>query len=83
MADALSAAETWQSHHAQEMKDKSRLEVEVTQLNRFVAPDIDMRMSSDLQLVTCAGDAAKTRSGLENSVARVVNNNNIKQKMKM
>ncbi|AWP14820.1 putative outer dense fiber protein 2-like [Scophthalmus maximus] len=36
MADALSAAETWQSHHAQEMKDKSRLEVEVTQLNSHV-----------------------------------------------
>uniref|UniRef100_A0A8D3AB43 Outer dense fiber protein 2 n=1 Tax=Scophthalmus maximus TaxID=52904 RepID=A0A8D3AB43_SCOMX len=40
MADALSAAETWQSHHAQEMKDKSRLEVEVTQLNRFLTEQL-------------------------------------------
>lgn len=34
MSDALSAAETWQSRHAQEVKDKSKLEIELSLLNR-------------------------------------------------
>ncbi|XP_060928890.1 outer dense fiber protein 2 [Limanda limanda] len=33
VSDALSAAETWQSHHAQELKDKSKLEMELSLLN--------------------------------------------------
>ncbi|XP_019962925.2 outer dense fiber protein 2 isoform X1 [Paralichthys olivaceus] len=33
VAEALSAAETWQSHHAQEVKDKSKLEIELSLLN--------------------------------------------------
>ncbi|XP_047425692.1 outer dense fiber protein 2 [Mugil cephalus] len=33
LADALSAAETWQSHHAQEAKEKSKLEIELSVLN--------------------------------------------------
>uniref|UniRef100_A0A3Q0R1H9 Outer dense fiber protein 2 n=1 Tax=Amphilophus citrinellus TaxID=61819 RepID=A0A3Q0R1H9_AMPCI len=37
VADALSAAETWQSHHAQAAKDKSKLEVEFSLLNSRIA----------------------------------------------
>ncbi|XP_053195324.1 outer dense fiber protein 2 [Scomber japonicus] len=37
MSDALSAAETWQSRHDQESKDKSKLEVELSVLNSRVA----------------------------------------------
>ncbi|XP_055731239.1 outer dense fiber protein 2-like isoform X2 [Salvelinus fontinalis] len=33
MAEALSAAENWRGHHAQEMKDKTQLEMEVSVLN--------------------------------------------------
>ncbi|KAM7369429.1 hypothetical protein PAMP_013698 [Pampus punctatissimus] len=36
MSDALSAAETWQSRHAQEVKDKSKLEIELSLLNSRV-----------------------------------------------
>ncbi|XP_034751405.1 outer dense fiber protein 2 isoform X2 [Etheostoma cragini] len=35
--DALSAAETWQSRHAQEMKEKSKLEIELSLLNSRIA----------------------------------------------
>ncbi|XP_031143196.1 outer dense fiber protein 2 isoform X2 [Sander lucioperca] len=35
--DALSAAETWQSRHAQEVKDKSKLEIELSLLNSHIA----------------------------------------------
>ncbi|XP_039634983.1 outer dense fiber protein 2 isoform X1 [Perca fluviatilis] len=35
--DALSAAETWQSRHAQEVKDKSKLEIELSLLNSRIA----------------------------------------------
>lgn len=34
VAEALSAAETWQNHHAQELKDKNQLELELSLLNR-------------------------------------------------
>lgn len=34
VADALSAAESWQSRHAKEVKDKSKLEFEISRLNR-------------------------------------------------
>ncbi|XP_031735021.1 outer dense fiber protein 2 isoform X3 [Anarrhichthys ocellatus] len=37
VSDALSAAETWQSHHAQEVKDKSKLEIELSLLNSRIA----------------------------------------------
>ncbi|XP_054468269.1 outer dense fiber protein 2 isoform X2 [Anoplopoma fimbria] len=37
VADALTAAETWQSHHAQEVKDKSKLEIELSLLNSRIA----------------------------------------------
>ncbi|XP_034402521.1 outer dense fiber protein 2 isoform X2 [Cyclopterus lumpus] len=37
VADALSAAETWQGHHAQEVKDKRRLETELSLLNSRIA----------------------------------------------
>ncbi|XP_070780366.1 outer dense fiber protein 2 isoform X3 [Enoplosus armatus] len=37
VADALSAAETWQSRHAQEAKDKSKLEIELSLLNSHAA----------------------------------------------
>ncbi|XP_068561838.1 outer dense fiber protein 2 isoform X2 [Cebidichthys violaceus] len=37
VSDALSAAETWQSHHAQEVKDKSKLEIELSLLNSRTA----------------------------------------------
>ncbi|XP_028456835.1 outer dense fiber protein 2 isoform X1 [Perca flavescens] len=35
--DAQSAAETWQSRHAQEVKDKSKLEIELSLLNSRIA----------------------------------------------
>ncbi|XP_075935702.1 outer dense fiber protein 2 isoform X4 [Anarhichas minor] len=37
VSDALSAADTWQSHHAQEVKDKSKLEIELSLLNSRIA----------------------------------------------
>lgn len=37
VADALSAAETWQSRYAQEVKDKSQLEIELSLLNSHTA----------------------------------------------
>ncbi|XP_044028974.1 outer dense fiber protein 2 isoform X3 [Siniperca chuatsi] len=37
VADALSAAETWQSRYAQEVKDKSKLDVELSLLNSRTA----------------------------------------------
>ncbi|CAB1332447.1 unnamed protein product, partial [Coregonus sp. 'balchen'] len=40
MVEALSAAENWRGRHAQEMKDKAQLEMEVSVLNRFSRPDI-------------------------------------------
>uniref|UniRef100_A0A7N8Y3U3 Outer dense fiber protein 2 n=1 Tax=Mastacembelus armatus TaxID=205130 RepID=A0A7N8Y3U3_9TELE len=37
LVDALSAAETWQSRHAQEVKDKTKLEIELSVLNSCIA----------------------------------------------
>uniref|UniRef100_A0A671Y1E4 Outer dense fiber protein 2 n=1 Tax=Sparus aurata TaxID=8175 RepID=A0A671Y1E4_SPAAU len=37
VADALSAAESWQSRHAKEVKDKSKLEFEISRLNSRIA----------------------------------------------
>ncbi|KAF7653753.1 hypothetical protein LDENG_00078840 [Lucifuga dentata] len=37
VADALSAGETWQSQHAQEVKEKNKLEIELSCLNSRVA----------------------------------------------
>ncbi|KAK9533048.1 hypothetical protein VZT92_010401 [Zoarces viviparus] len=37
VSDALSAAESWQSHHAQEVKDKSELQIELSLLNSRIA----------------------------------------------
>ncbi|XP_056260329.1 outer dense fiber protein 2 isoform X3 [Seriola aureovittata] len=37
VADALTAAETWESRHAQEVKDKSKLELELSLLNSRIA----------------------------------------------
>ncbi|KAM9307128.1 outer dense fiber protein 2 [Pholidichthys leucotaenia] len=37
LADALSAAEMWESRHTQETKDKNRLEIEVSLLNSRIA----------------------------------------------
>lgn len=34
VADALLAAEVWQSRHAEEAKEKSKLELELSLLNR-------------------------------------------------
>lgn len=34
LADALSVSETWQSRHAQEVKDLSKLKIELSALNR-------------------------------------------------
>lgn len=36
VADALSAAESWQSRHAHEVKDRSKLEIELSLLNRYL-----------------------------------------------
>lgn len=37
VAEALSAAETWQNHHAQELKDKNQLELELSLLNSRIS----------------------------------------------
>nr|XP_040054144.1 outer dense fiber protein 2 isoform X1 [Gasterosteus aculeatus aculeatus] len=37
VVDALSAAESWKGHHAQEVKDRSKLETEVSWLNSRIA----------------------------------------------
>ncbi|KAM8744482.1 outer dense fiber protein 2 [Acanthopagrus schlegelii] len=37
VADALSAAESWQSRHAKEVKDKSKMEFEISLLNSRIA----------------------------------------------
>ncbi|XP_070845727.1 outer dense fiber protein 2 isoform X2 [Chaetodon trifascialis] len=47
VADALSAAESWQSHHAQEVKDKSKLEIEVSLLNSRIAELTEQLHSSE------------------------------------
>ncbi|XP_062269460.1 outer dense fiber protein 2 [Platichthys flesus] len=44
VSEALSAAETWQSHHAQELKDKSKLEIELSLLNSRI-----MELTEQLQ----------------------------------
>nr|XP_015222741.1 PREDICTED: outer dense fiber protein 2 isoform X2 [Lepisosteus oculatus]XP_015222742.1 PREDICTED: outer dense fiber protein 2 isoform X2 [Lepisosteus oculatus]XP_015222743.1 PREDICTED: outer dense fiber protein 2 isoform X2 [Lepisosteus oculatus] len=41
LADALSASESWRSRHAQAVKDKSQLEIEVTVLNNRVTDLMD------------------------------------------
>ncbi|XP_069025123.1 outer dense fiber protein 2 isoform X1 [Embiotoca jacksoni] len=45
VSDAVSAAESWQSRHAQEAKDRRKLEVEVSLLNSRVAELTDQRQS--------------------------------------
>nr|XP_046231525.1 outer dense fiber protein 2 [Scatophagus argus] len=47
MADAVSAAESWQSRHAQEVKDKSSLEIEVSLLNSRIAELTEQLHSSE------------------------------------
>ncbi|XP_018557453.1 LOW QUALITY PROTEIN: outer dense fiber protein 2 [Lates calcarifer] len=47
VADALSAAETWQSHHAKEVKDKSKLEMELSLLNSRVAELTEQLQSTE------------------------------------
>ncbi|KAA8584665.1 hypothetical protein FQN60_008450 [Etheostoma spectabile] len=46
VVDALSAAETWQSRHAQEAKDKSKLEIELSLLNSRIAELTEQLQSS-------------------------------------
>ncbi|XP_076614989.1 outer dense fiber protein 2 [Chaetodon auriga] len=47
VADALSAAESWQNHHAQEVKDKSKLEIEISLLNSRIAELTEQLHSSE------------------------------------
>ncbi|XP_070706338.1 outer dense fiber protein 2 [Pempheris klunzingeri] len=47
VADALSAAETWQSRHAQEVKDKSKLEIELSLLNSRIAELTEQLQNSE------------------------------------
>ncbi|KAM3599692.1 uncharacterized protein V6R79_009938 [Siganus canaliculatus] len=47
VADALSAAEGWQSHHTQAVKDKNKLEMEVTLLNSRLVELTDQVQSSE------------------------------------
>ncbi|XP_051268241.1 outer dense fiber protein 2 isoform X2 [Dicentrarchus labrax] len=47
VADALSAAESWQSHHAQEVKEKSKLEIELSLLNSRVTELTEQLQSSE------------------------------------
>ncbi|MBN3319436.1 ODFP2 protein, partial [Atractosteus spatula] len=47
LADALSASESWRSRHAQAVKDKSQLEIEVTVLNNRVTDLMDQLHSAE------------------------------------
>ncbi|XP_035523524.1 outer dense fiber protein 2 [Morone saxatilis] len=47
VADALSAAESWQSHHAQEVKEKSKLEIELSLLNSRVTELTEQLQTSE------------------------------------
>uniref|UniRef100_A0A3Q3JZE5 Outer dense fiber protein 2 n=1 Tax=Monopterus albus TaxID=43700 RepID=A0A3Q3JZE5_MONAL len=47
LEDALSAAETWQSRHAQEVKDKSKLEIELSLLNSRIAELMEQLQRTD------------------------------------
>lgn len=47
VTDALSAAESWQSRHAQEAKEKSKLEIEVSLLNSRIAELMGQLHSSE------------------------------------
>ncbi|KAG8010983.1 Outer dense fiber protein 2, partial [Nibea albiflora] len=47
VADALSAAESWQSRHSQEVKEKSRLQIEVSLLNSRITELTEQLQSSE------------------------------------
>ncbi|XP_040013920.1 outer dense fiber protein 2 isoform X4 [Xiphias gladius] len=47
VADALSAADTWQSHHAQEVKDRSKLEIEVSLFKSRIAELTEQLQSTE------------------------------------
>lgn len=54
LADALSVAETWQTRHAQEVKDKSKLEMKVSLLNRYVLLPLWLSAITELVFGSCA-----------------------------
>ncbi|XP_041815715.1 outer dense fiber protein 2 isoform X2 [Chelmon rostratus] len=47
VAEALSAAESWQSRHAQEVKDKSKLEIEASLLNSRITELMEQLHSAE------------------------------------
>ncbi|TMS08010.1 outer dense fiber protein 2 isoform X1 [Larimichthys crocea] len=47
VADALSAAESWQGRHSQEVKEKSRLQIEVSLLNSRITELTEQLQSSE------------------------------------
>ncbi|KAL6097266.1 odf2 [Pungitius sinensis] len=64
VVDALSAAESWQGHHAQEVKERSKLESEVSWLNSRIA-----ELTQQLQT---AGDKGRAeREALLDSLQRL------------
>ncbi|XP_037341328.2 outer dense fiber protein 2 isoform X2 [Pungitius pungitius] len=64
VVDALSAAESWQSHHAQEVKERSKLETEVSWLNS--------RIAEVTQQLQTAGDKGRAeREALLDSLQRL------------